>query len=293
MREGALDLHTHSNASDGKTSPPQLVQEVLNRRLRTFALTDHDTTSGIEAISMVYEKLFQLGVELPDFIPGVELSVDFEDQEIHLLGYYPSGMIHCLDGFLDERRRDREARNRQLCENAQAAGLNIHYRELENEGGGTIGRVHMAQLMIRKGYVNSVDEAFDLYLGEGKPVYVKRVLPDAGETMKQIINTGGVPVLAHPAIYKGWLRGPEPLGAEGVRDKLDSLKTLGLQGVEVIHGETMRAESEVIARLAADLELLPTTGSDYHGSHKPNVHLWQAANDHRQFLARYYKEFED
>ncbi len=291
MLKGAVDLHTHSNVSDGKTSPPQLLQEVLRNRLKTFALTDHDTIAGIEAVSMVFEKLSQLAVSLPGFIPGVEISADFKGQEVHLLGYYPAGLIRCLDGYLEERRKDREARNRKLCKKAQENGMKITYKELSNEGGFVVGRLHMAQIMIRKGYVTSVNEAFDRFLGEGKPCYAERELPDVKDAVDQVIKSGGVPVLAHPAIYRGWLRGEEAAGPSGVKDKLRELKDAGLQGVEVIHGETSEAESRILARIGAELDLLPTAGSDYHGSHKPHVHLHNAKDDFRPLLAEFYPQF--
>lgn len=292
MLKGAVDLHMHSNVSDGKTSPPQLVQEVLRNRLKTFALTDHDTIVGIEAISMVFEKLSQLAVELPDFIPGVELSADMDGQEVHILAYYPAGMIRCLDYYLEERRKDREERNRRLCEKAQAEGLRITYEELACEGGFVIGRLHLAQLLIRKGYVTSVQEAFDKYLGEGKPCYVKRELPTAEDVIKQVRLTGGVPVLAHPAIYRGWLRGAEAMGPSGVEAKLARMAAWGLQGVEVLHGETSLAESRAVAGIGAKLGLLPTAGSDYHGSHKPKVRLRTRQDDTGAFLAEFYPEFQ-
>lgn len=290
MRNGATDLHTHSNASDGKTSPPQLIQEVLNHRLKSFALVDHDTTSGIEAVSMVYEKLTQLGMELPDFIPGVEISCELEGQEVHLLGYYPTGTIRCLDGFLEERRQDREKRNRKMCELAEANGMPIDYDELATEGGGTIGRVHMAQLLIRKGYVSSVDDAFNRFLSEGQPLYVERTLPSAADAIHQIVMTGGCAVLAHPAIYKDWFRGPKPHGSTSLHRKLSLLKEGGLAGVEVLHGETSFAESELIAQVTAELDLVPTAGSDYHGSHKPNVRLRNDRDEGYDILVRYFPE---
>lgn len=292
MLEGALDLHTHSNVSDGKTSPPQLVQEVLTHRLKVFALTDHDTIAGIEAISMLYEKLSQMGIDLPDFFPGVEISAELDGQEVHLLGYYPSGSIRCLDGYLQERRMDREARNRLLCAGADSLGMPIQYSELSSEGGHVVGRLHMAQILIRKGYVTSVKEAFEHFLAEGKPLYIKRDLPAAETAIKQIRQTGGVPVLAHPALYKGWLRGEQAGSEADLQKRFAALQAVGLQGVEVVHGETVLAESRVVAAAAASLELLPTVGSDYHGSHKPHVHLYKDTDDFRPFLAEYFKEFQ-
>lgn len=293
MRKGAVDLHVHSNVSDGKTSPPQLVQEVLRNELKAFSLTDHDTIAGIEAVSMVYEKLSQLGVALPDFIPGVEISAGFEGQEVHLLAYYPAGMIRCLDAYLEERRKDREDRNRRLCEKAETLGMHISYEELSSEGGFVVGRLHMAQLMIRKGYVASVSEAFERFLGDGRPCYVKRNLPRVEDAIKKVRETGGVPVLAHPALYRNWLRGPEVMSREELGGKIAGLKEAGLQGIEVLHGETGREESFIIAGLTAELGLLPTVGSDYHGSHKPRVHMQNAKNDFRPFLAGFFPEFSN
>lgn len=293
MRNGAVDLHMHSNVSDGKTSPAQLVQELIQHKIKSFSLTDHDTIAGIEIISLVYDKLGQLGYDLPDLIPGVEISAELDGQEVHILAYYPAGGIRGIESFLEERKKDRENRNRQLCEKVKEQGMAIEYDELKHEGGYIIGRLHMAQLMIRKAFVASVDEAFDLYLAEGRPCYVKRVLPTALDTFDVIRNSGGVPVLAHPAIYKDWLRGEERISQEKLLEKLRTLKELGLQGVEVIHGESSMDESRILAEVSSVLGLLPTVGSDYHGSHKPNVHMRRGKDEYRPFLAEFFEEFRD
>lgn len=290
IARGAIDLHVHSNTSDGKSSPAQLVQEATENRLRAFALTDHDTVSGIEIVSMVYEKLYQIIRELPDFIPGVEVSAKYEDQEIHMLAYYPKGNIRTLEPYLEQRRKDREARNRLLCEKVQNAGLPIKYEELVNEGGNVIGRLHMAQLMIRRGFVTSVEEAFRLYLGEGQVAYVRRDLPQAEEVIQEILLTGGVPVLAHPAIYKDWMRGENKKTRDALEAVFAGLMAKGLQGVEVIQGEMSHEESEILAEITASLGLLPTVGSDYHGSHKPQVELRRGDEDYRLLLQKYFGE---
>lgn len=287
LAEGASDFHMHSNASDGTSSPAQLVQQAINHGLKSFSLTDHDTIEGNAVVSMVYDKLSHVQVPLPEFVPGVELSANFDKQEIHILAYYPIGNIRLLDNFLAARRLERELRNKQLCEKVQEAGMNIDYDDFIHEGGHVIGRLHMAQLMIRKGYATTVDQAFNSFLAEGRPCYVKRSLPSAQAVLTEIKKTGGIGVLAHPAIYKDWLRDNKK-SDEKLRDIFMILKDQGLDGVEVLHGETSEEESRIIAKLASEANLLPTIGSDYHGSHKPNIPMFKATNPGLDILRSYF-----
>lgn len=286
--KGGTDLHTHTNTSDGKSSPAQLVQEVMANDLKSFALTDHDTIQGNEIISTVYDKLSQLRMDLPICVPGVEISCDYKGQEVHLLAYYPDGNVRRIDDFLAQRRRDRDERNRLICQKLQDLGIPVSYEDLSNEGGYVVGRIHLAQLLIRKGIVTSVDEAFDTYLSEGKAAYVPRKRPPAEEAIQAIRETGGVPVLAHPALYKNWLHGNQAMTPAEFAETLETFKTFGLQGVEVIHGETGEEDSDRVCTAAAALDLLPTVGSDYHGSHKPWICLRHGSDDYRPFLESHY-----
>lgn len=282
LSEGALDLHIHTNASDGFDSPPRVVKLVMQQGLKTFSITDHDTLWGVKDALMILEKLRQMRVrDLPRFIPGVELSVDLEGQEIHVLGYFPSGGYTKIQGFLDASKEMRISRNMELCQRLTDLGFPITYKELMKEGGQVLGRVHVATVMARRGFVSSVDAAFDEYLAEGKPAFVDRNHPKAEAGIKEILNAGGLPVLAHPAVY-GWTSGEE--AAKTLSAKLKKLKSMGMLGVETIHGDTRLADSKMISEVAKNLKLLRTVGSDFHGSNKPKVKLYKPEQDFSEYL---------
>ncbi len=280
--EGALDLHIHTNASDGFDSPPSVLKHVMQLQLKTFSITDHDTLWGVKDVLMILEKLKQMRVaNLPRFIPGVELSVDMEGQEIHLLGYFPSGGHQKIQAFLDKVKQERITRNKLLCTRLTEIGFPISYDELTREGGQVIGRVHVAMVMARRGFVSSLDSAFEQYLAEGKPAYIDRNHPKVEEGLKVLKDAGGISVLAHPKLY-GWLDGAD--AEKHLRSKLKKLKGMGLMGVEVVHGQTSLQESALISELAKDLNLLRTIGSDYHGSNKSYVNLYNAKQDFSDYL---------
>lgn len=277
IRRGSLDLHLHSNASDGFDSPPQLLEKVMEKRLLAFAVTDHDTIWGVQDCEIILEKLRLMRVPVPDFVPGVELSVDFEEQEIHLLGYFPSGGIEKIRPYLLASKERRNERNQKLCERLTELGFPITIEELNRQGGQVINRVHAAILMMRKGYADTVNEAFDKYLGAGRPAFVAYEHPSAEEALKLIQTSGGISVLAHPVLY-GW----EESGK--TREKLERLKKLGLQGLEVVHGETDMAFSKRMSAVAKELDLLRSIGSDYHGLNKKGVHIFDPKEDYSDYL---------
>lgn len=282
LYEGALDLHLHSNSSDGYDSPPALLTKVMQHGLKTFAVTDHDTLWGVGEVRMILDKLMQIHVpNLPRFVPGVELNVEFEEQEIHLLAYFPDGGEEGMQDFLDRSKAMRIARNRELCALLTELGFPLRYEDLMKEGGQVLGRMHVANLMTRRGYVGSVDEAFDRYLSEGKPGYIGRSHPMMEEALKLVLAQGGVPVLAHPMLY-GWVEA----GGDGgrLRGKLKTLQAMGCQGVEVVHGETPLEVSATVAEVARELGLLKTIGSDYHGSNKPGVEMYRSFEDYAEYL---------
>lgn len=291
MIEGNNDLHIHSNASDGHDSPPKIIQDVMNNKLDAFALTDHDTIDGFRAISIVYDKLKQMNIELPDFIPGMELNMEYEGQDIHILAFFPMGTFWLMKDFLEERVEARRIRNQAIVAKAQEFGMKISEEDLSSMGGGIIGRVHIANLLLRMGYVDSVSDAFDTYLNEGKPFFVDKILPSAEYALAKVREAGGIPVLAHPAEYTNWIRGEDAIGREEIARKISELKDLGLQGVEVMYQESTFAESREIAHISRELGLLPTAGSDYHGSHRPRVHVRNKNDDPRKFLSLFYDEF--
>ena len=291
MINGNTDFHTHSNVSDGKDSPAQLVQEIIKRDLDTFSLTDHDTMEGFKIISILYDKLNLVGMDLPDFIPGLEVNAEFEGQDIQILAYFPFGTFYLMEDSVKERQARRNERNAKIMQKIDESGLIISADELQNMGGGVIGRVHIANLIMRKGYVDSISEAFRLYLDKGQAFYVEKDLISIEETLKSIRDAGGIPVLSHPARYENWLHGDNVISKDELFAKIERLKNLGLQGLEVMHIETSFADSREFAHIGTELGLLPIAGSDYHGSHKANVPLRTQKDDPRKFLSLFYKEF--
>jgi predicted metal-dependent phosphoesterase TrpH len=245
---GLVDLHTHSNVSDGLLTPTELVQEANRRGLRVLALTDHETVAGLaEAESAAQE----CGIE---FVPSVELNTDLDRHEVHILGYYvdrdDADLVAAL-AHLEEQRVERiERMVRQL--NAIGKPLDLD-RVREIAGPGTIGRPHVARAMIERGYVSSVSEAFDRYLAGGKPGFVPRRRNEPEAAVELIRRNGAVPVLAHP------------LTTGDVEGILQRLTKVGLLGLEAYYGEYDEAVQQELRATADRWGLIATGGSDYHG----------------------------
>lgn len=256
-----FDLHVHTSASDGSLTPRQLVERAKELSIATIAITDHDTIAGVtEAI----EAGVGLGVNV---IPGVEISVDYGPGTMHLCGY-------CFDiadkRLLDALRRVRDgraSRNPRIIEKLNALGMSIAMEEVAGEAGGdVIGRPHMASVLVKKGYVANIKEAFDKFLAKGASCYVDRMRLERGAAVDVVRNAGGVCVLAHPSA----LRLPSESSCRGF---FIELKKAGVTGVEAFSSHHTEEENAVFVRLAGEAGLFVTGGSDYHGSSKPDVEL--------------------
>nr|PZN33507.1 MAG: hypothetical protein DIU67_06515 [Actinomycetota bacterium] len=254
----AIDLHLHSTASDGSLTPAELVELVARQRLETVALTDHDTLDGIDEAR---EAAQRLGVEL---IPGTELSLEF-DGGMHLLVLWLEPGPGPLQDRLEWLRDGRDERNRAILDALSRHGIEITPEELAAQaGGGTVGRPHIAALLMQKGYVASIAQAFELWLARGRPAYVERPRLAPAEAIDLARRSGGVPVLAHP----------HTLGITTAADMsklLHELVDAGLAGLEAIYGAYHRHEHEGYADLARRFGLVPTGGSDFHGDYKPGL----------------------
>ncbi len=241
-----VDLHLHSSCSDGVYTPSQLVQKLTAAGLKAFALTDHETIKGFNEAAKAAEAA---GLE---FVPGIEISVVEETREIHILGYYPV-KLQLLEEKLVELRHQRYIRMEKTVHLLQKSGFKITGSEVLAEAEQAApGRMHLARVLLRKRYVNSIEEAFSLYLGFNKPAYVQRKTFSLPETIKLLVDCQAVPVFAHP-------------GAEG----LSILKTLipyGLMGVEAFHPDHSFNQVRQAIKLATEHKLLITGGSDFHGS---------------------------
>jgi predicted metal-dependent phosphoesterase TrpH len=243
------DLHIHSTASDGKLTPVDIVLEAARRGLSFIALADHDSIDGIASAQATARAFPGLKV-----IPGVEISTDVPEGEVHVLGYFIDYTDPEFNAALDRFKNSRLKRGQRMVAKLEKLGINIDWqRVMEIAGGSTIGRPHIAQAMLEKGYVTSFKEAFSEYLGHNRPAYVERDKMTPKEAVELIIKAEGLPVLAHPLT----LPDPEAMTAE--------LKGGGLVGLEVYYdGYTTKKISRLLA-LAGRYELVVTGGSDYHG----------------------------
>lgn len=256
-----VDLHTHSTASDGTFTPRELIRLAAEKRLRAIALTDHDCLDGLpEAM----EEAQGLGIEL---IPGVEISAEFSEGTMHILGFF----VEWRDGAFRERlerlQAARRERNPKIVQNLRDQGLDITLEEVAAaSGGGLVGRPHFAKVLVRKGYVSSTQEAFERYLKKGAPGYAEKFRFGPEESIRMIHEAGGAAVLAHPFT----LSKDAPAKIEAaVRD----LAAAGLDGIEVYYGTYSNDQIREYRKLAEQYGLLHSGGSDFHGAYKPGLDL--------------------
>ncbi len=256
-----IDLHTHSTASDGSFAPREVVRLARDGGLAALALTDHDTIDGLaEAIAAGGE----YGVEV---ISGVEVSAYFPGGTMHILGLF----IDYTDGLLDKRlavlKQARADRNPQIVAKLNGLGIPITMEQVKRlSGGGQVGRPHIARALLEGGYIRSFPEAFDKFLGNRGPAYVEKFRFPPKEAIAMIREAGGIPALSHPFTLD--------LGsAYALKNLLIELKDLGLAGIEVFYSDHTPEQMALYLKLARELGLLITGGSDFHGLNKPEVIL--------------------
>lgn len=255
-----IDLHTHSTASDGTLTPKELVLLAKKEGLYALALTDHDTIDGLKE---AYETAKEVG--LP-FLCGVEISVKFTGPgHFHLLGYFLTAELSGLEEMLRKLKEARSRRNELMIEKLQTLGIEISLDELKNIASGEIGRPHIAKLLLEKGVVKSLEEAFERYLKKGAPAYVPKAFLTPEEAIEEIIRNRGIPVMAHPITLK--------VDKEFLKKYLSTLKGRGLMGVEVFYTEHSPSFTQFLLDSAKKFELLITGGSDFHGANKPDIKL--------------------
>jgi predicted metal-dependent phosphoesterase TrpH len=251
------DFHCHSTASDGRLTPTQLIDLAAQRGVKVFALTDHDSTEGIAEARAAAAK--HPGFTL---IPGVELSTDIEENEVHVLGFFREVDDPELQAALARFRAGRYERGRRMTERLAALGLPISWQRVQEVAGdGSVGRPHVARAMVEAGHVQSIQEAFDRYIGRNGPAYVERLKMTPPEAVVTLRRFGAPPVLAHPR------------DIQDLEAVIAELMTAGLAGMEVYYKDY---DEETIQRLAAICEkfgLLPLGGSDYHALQGPGEKL--------------------
>ncbi len=259
--EGIIDLHTHSTASDGTLSPIELVKEAKKKGLLALSLTDHDTVAGL---SLAEKEAQRVGLS---FVPGVEISVKFDGPgHCHLLGYFIDYQADFLLETLTKLHEARVKRNELMVEKLRSLGIEITLDELkEISGGGEIGRPHMAKLLVQKGVVKDFDEAFEKFLGKGRPAYVPKARLAPQEAISVIRKAGGLVSLAHPYYLF--------LSPEETRAYVANLKEQGLAAIEAYYTDHDEAYTSFCLGLAKEFGLLVTGGSDFHGANKPEIEL--------------------
>lgn len=317
-----VDLHVHSTCSDGTYTPEELVDYAMEKGLRAFALTDHDTVNGLDrairyaeglrqaqAASPVNSSRTDAGLstasplkdavpcltapsqsgagtpapkatdlfsssadadtpvsQVPEIIPGIELSTEYQGKDIHMVGlfidYHQPDFAHYLEDFI----RSRENRNEKMCALLREHGVDITYDALLAEfPGAVITRAHFARYLLSHGYIQSMKEAFDRYVGDHCPCFVPREKVTPAQAVELILGAGGVPVLAHPILYH--------MSDERLDNLVAELKKIGLVGIEAIYSTYNTAEERQIRKLAAKYNLKISGGSDFHGANKPRIDL--------------------
>ena len=256
----SVDLHTHTTHSDGTLDPLAVIKLAKEKSLRAIAITDHDTVSGV-AESLKLGEAYGLEV-----IPAIEISARYKSGEIHILGYDIDWQNQNLVATLIDLRDGRNERNPQIVERLRALGFDIDYSEVKAVAGdGTVGRPHIAQVLLQRGHVASISEAFERFLKDGAIAYVPRANLGPERVVGLILEAGGIPVLAHPSRLDGSLDELEKLCA--------SLVNSGLMGVEVLYSTHDKSQVELYQGLASKYGLLVTGGSDFHGANKPGIEL--------------------
>ena len=244
-----VDLHLHTTASDGRLTPTELMNLVAKKGVQVIAVTDHDSTEGLEEAFAAAKAFPQLTV-----IPGIELSTDIPGNEIHVLGYFIRHADAELQETLQKFREGRLQRARSMVEKLRELGVKIEWERVQEIAGeASLGRPHIALAMVEKGYIREPHEAFAKYLGRNGTAYVEREKLTPREAVNLIRKWGGAPVLAHPAQLSG------------LDEILQELRQSGMAGMEVYYGQYSAETMQELVDAAMRHDLLPCGGSDYHG----------------------------
>ena len=255
-----IDLHVHSTFSDGSFTPEELIHEAVRVGLSAIALTDHDTTAGVPRLTAAATSTSVRA------IAGVEISADVKSGTMHMLGYMIDPGNQTLIDRLKWLREGRETRNAEILEKLNRLGFGLTWEEVsafaEED---VVGRPHFAQALLARNLVKDKNEAFDKYLGKGKPAYADRRRMTPENSIQLIRGAGGVAVLAHPFTLN--------LSAEALKKQVSELRDCGLGGIEVFYSEHTPQMVSQYLNLAKELGLVATGGSDFHGAMNPDIKL--------------------
>ena len=277
-----IDLHVHSNKSDGTYSPTRLLNYAMEKGLAAIALTDHDTVDGLDEIIEYAEVLRNTNTvspcgsipcndknsdaNIPEIISGIEFSTEYEGRDIHILGLYIDHKSAEFEKPLQDFVNSRIIRNEKMCRLLQEAGIDITYEKLCAEyPDSVITRAHYGSYLLKYGYIRNIHEAFEKYIGDNCPYFVPREKVTPQDAVQLILKAKGVPILAHPPLYHM---------SDSRLDKLvATLKDAGMLGIEAIYSTYSSGEERDMRRLADKYDLLISGGSDFHGENKPNLDL--------------------
>lgn len=257
---GFIDLHVHSTASDGSCSPSELVNLACEKGLYAFALTDHDTVAGIpSALTAARSNPVRV-------IPGIELSSSIEGTQIHILGYHIDYNNMRFLEALKVISQFRDERNIKICSQLRSYDVDIDYEEFRNTVGcRMITREHFAAFLVASGFASDMKDAFSRYLAPGKPCYVPMRRLSTHDAVRLITAAGGVAVVAHPVQYR--------LSDDQYRELFTLLRSYGVRGIEAIYSTNTMQQEQKFRRMAQELGMFITGGSDFHGLLKPDIDL--------------------
>ena len=263
ITEKYIDLHIHSTFSDGTLTPREIVEKAAKTGLKAIALTDHDNVAGVP---LAIEAGKEFDVEV---ISGAEFAAYYPDEkgtEIHIVGLFINHKNGILIDKTEKILEDRRQRNIEMIKKLQSIGFDITYDELTAEAGGvSYSRAHFANILLKKGYVKTKKEAFEKYIGHGKPAFVPRVLPSPKECIDIIRLSGGISVLAHPTLYG--------LNYNQIKSMAAALKKTGLSAIEVMYSTYKPEQEREIKKIAFQTGLGFSGGSDFHGANKPDISI--------------------
>lgn len=253
-----IDMHVHTTASDGTCSPAEVVKLAKEKGLAAIAITDHDTVSGYAEAKKAGD---ELGIEV---VPGIEISTRYLGP-VHILGYYLDTESPVLNEVSQWLVEDRDRRNRKMAALMRADGLDVDYDRMRERFGAVIGRPHFAELLVEMGLAESVNDAFARFVERGQKYYASRNFLPIERSIRLIREAGGVPVMAHPFQYK--------LDDAQLRELIRLCIKNGLMGMECRYSGYDEEKVQYLLGLAKEYSLLPTGGSDFHGSVKPHIQL--------------------
>ncbi|MGH9559040.1 MAG: PHP domain-containing protein [Bryobacteraceae bacterium] len=260
-----IDLHTHTDESDGSFSPQQLMIAAAQANLEAIAITDHDTFAG-------FDEAARHAAAFPgELICGIELATRYRGRSVHLLGYFLDGVPDgAFRGWLNGVQKSRRERNERLIERLQGRGVDITLDDVRRHGKGLIGRPHFAAALVEKGYADSIQGAFKKYLDESGACFVPRNEPAFAEAVSRILEARGLPSLPHP--------GRVSTDYAALEESVCEMQRLGLRGIEAYHSDHSAADVDFYKSLAGKFSLAITGGSDFHGTAKPQIALGAGKN---------------